>query len=138
MLRGRKAKPAGQAVNRHRPAHDWVEVPDVPFVGPRMPKTQPNGEPWPPTARRWWKTISTMPHCVLWQASDWCFVEETLQIVAALSQGQTSLAREVRYREAMLGVTVDSRRNLRIRYVDPAPVQDEEIGVVRLDDYRDL
>jgi len=134
---GRKPKPERQAVTRHRQTHDWTEVEDVPFHGGRrLPERQPSGSAWPPQTKRWWKTISTMPHCVLWSDSDWLFAEHTARLVALFDSGYLQLAKEIRDRERVMGTTVDYRRDLRIRYVDPKA--DVPAGVVSLDDYRNL
>lgn len=78
-----------------------------------------------------------MPHCRLWTESDWEFALETAMVADALFYGRTSAATELRQREKVLGTTVDSRRDLRIRYVESAgEVDDAE--VTRLDDFRDL
>ena len=135
---GRKPKPQGQAVHRVKPVHEWVEVVNTPYRGgPRLPDRQPGGAPWPSQTKRWWKTISSMPHCVLWAESDWVFAEHTARLVAAFDAGMLRLATEIRNREKLLGTTVDSRRDLRIRYVDVLPV-DPVANVVSLDAYRDL
>lgn len=139
---GRKPKPEGQAVNRHKPLHDWTEVPDLPFTaGAKLPKTQPDGRPWPVWTRRWWAVLATMPHASIWSESDWEFAFDTASIKAKFHTDPTAaLATELRNREKVLGTTVDFRRDLRIRYVDPA--KPAEAGpaadVVTLSDYRDL
>jgi hypothetical protein len=46
------------------------------------------------------------------------------------------LATELRNREKVLGTTIDSRRDLRIRYTEPA--SSPPAGVTNLDQYRDL
>ena len=75
---GRKAKPEGQARNRNKPTHDWTEVPDVPFKGaPKLPAKMPNGLPWPTWTKRWWRVVSSMPHCALWSDADWEFAFDT-------------------------------------------------------------
>lgn len=133
-------KPKNGRLTRHRnkPAHDWLEVPDVPFSGaPRLPSRQPDGRTWPTWTRRWWQTFSTMPHCALWAPSDWEFAFDTAALKGRFHEGgTTALATEIRYRERVLGTTADFRRDLRIRYVDPQPVTNPE--VTRLDDYREL
>jgi hypothetical protein len=104
------------------PTVNWTEVPKVPFAGgPKLPARRPA---WPSATRRWWSAVSSMPHAVLWCDSDWQFALDTARIVAAFHAGSYRLAAEVRLREAIMGTTVDARRNLRIRYVDP-PVEDE-------------
>ena len=47
--------------------------------------------------------------------------------------GPIGLATELRNREKVLGTTIDSRRDLRIRYAEPA-----SSPVTNLDQYRDL
>jgi len=42
----------------------------------------------------------------------------------------------LRNREKVLGTTIDSRRDLRIRYTEPA--SSPRAGVTNLDQYRDL
>lgn len=57
----------------------------------------------------------------LWQASDWQFAMDTTDITAAWIDGGTvGLATELRNREKVLGTTLDYRRDLRIRYTEPA------------------
>lgn len=137
---GRKPKPEGQAVTRHRPTTDWTEVVNVPFTeAPKLPRSQPDGRPWPAWTKRWWATVSRMPHCALWGEPDWQFAFDTAVLVAKFhSEGTTGLATEIRNREKVLGTTVDFRRDLRIRYVDPQPEAETPAGVTQLDDYRDL
>ena len=132
---GRKPKPAGQAVNRHAPTHDWTEVPDV----PKLPQRMPNGLPWPTPTRKWWAVVSAMPHCALWTDSDWEYALDTAFLKAIFHmQGAASYATEVRNREKVLGTTADYRRDLRIRYVDPKREQTVPADVVSMDDYRAL
>lgn len=137
---GRKPKPEGQAVNRHKPTHDWVEVPEVPFAGaPKLPAKMPNGMTWPAWTRRWWAVVSSMPHCSLWSDSDWEFAFDTAALKAMFHMTPTNvLATEVRNREKVLGTTADYRRDLRIRYVAVKAENETPADVVTLDDYRDL
>ena len=120
-LVGAKPKPDGMKVNRVQPVHDWVDVQDVPYTGP-VPdpgRMSPKGRP-----ARWWATISSMPHCVLWGESDWQFALDTLALYkrfAARGEG----ASELRIREKILGTTIDARRDLRIRYI-PLPDAEEK------------
>ena len=82
---------------------------------------------WPAATLRWWRAISRMPHCVVWTASDWQFALDTAVIAAAFHAGDYRLAAELRQREKVLGTTVDARRDLRIRYLDPDS-EDEVTG----------
>lgn len=116
-------------VTRHKPTVDWTEVINRPYAGPRpdLPEVrqvvQKDGTilelPYPEATRQWWDALCKMPHCVLWQESDWAFALDTAQVHAMAATGIISAAAEVRMREKSLGTTVDSRRDLRIRYVEP-------------------
>ena len=138
-ITGRKPKPEGQAVTRHKPTTDWVEVDDVPFEdAPKLPRAQPDGLPWPSWTKRWWVTVSTMPHAILWTAADWEFAFDTAALKAKFhAESSTGLATEIRNREKVMGTTGDYRRDLRIRYVDPKPAP-TLAPVATLDEYRDL
>lgn len=127
---GRKPN-TGQAV-RHRvkPVHDWSEVDAVPFEGAPSLTGRPSK-----AVAQWWAAISTMPHCVLWDASDWQFAMDTSRIAAAFYRGNLKVATELRQREKIMGTTVDARRDLRIRYVPPAI--EAPAGVTAIDEYRD-
>lgn len=135
MIRG--AKPKTQKVTRTPTVHDWIEVDDVPYRGPRprLPAKMPSA------TRAWWGDISTMPHCVLWAPTDWRFALDTARVHAAFIAGDFARAGELRIREARMGTTVDARRDLRIRYREPrrapAPVDDSGMEpVVALMDAR--
>lgn len=140
-VRGARLKPPGQAVTRHRPIHDWFEIPDVPFAGgPRLPRTRVNGQPWMRRTKEKWLAWSSMPHCKLWGRAEWDFALDSIEIAAQLhSGGDARCATELRAREKVLGTTWDFRRDLRIRYVEPGPVgtSDEDASVTQLADYRE-
>ena len=144
---GRKPKPEGQARTRHKSSVEWVDVVDVPFSGqvPDLPKRRrivlPFGQtkdiPLHALTRAWWTTVSRMPHCSLWTESDWRYAISTALVADAFHYGHGPSATELARREKVLGTTVDARRDLRIRYVDPdAVVPDGDVVV--MDDYRAL
>ncbi len=140
-LAGRNPKPEDQRRNRNKPTHEWTIVPNVPYDGPDLPESRPDGRRWPEWTQRWWAAVSSMPHAALWTATDWEFAYHTATIAAAMHEAPpdkvTTAATELRQREAILGLTAESRMKLRIRYVDPAPDAEPE-QVTRLDDYRNL
>lgn len=118
---GRKAKPAGTALNRNKPTHEWTEVEDVPFThGPALPAF-PKGDDadWHPMTLEWWDDVRTMPHVRLWKRSDWRFAFDTALVADVLYSGDVRAATELRNREKVLGTTGDYRRDLRIRYIEP-------------------
>lgn len=126
-------KPQAETVTKKRQAaFDWIEVEDKPFRG-KIPVSVPakrrirddrgNMRPvaWEPMARAWWRTISSMPHCRIWTKSDWEFALMTMVVADNVARGGQGAAGELRQREAIMGVTFDSRRDLRIRYVERLP-----------------
>lgn len=134
-LSGTKPK-AEPLRRRNKPTHDWTEVDAVPFEGgPKLPRTEPGKATWPTATKRWWKTVSTMPHCILWDDSDWQFALDTALLAAAFHGGDLKVATELRNREKVLGTTVDFRRDLRIRYVEPKPAE-LPASVKAIEDYR--
>ena len=119
-MRGRKPKPDGEKVTKHALTQEWVEIPNVRYTGPR-----PTLPAMPAATRRWWEAISTMPICQTWDEEDWQFAVDTAQVHQAFAEGKLTAAAELRVREARMGTTMAARRDLRIKYVDPAP----DIGV---------
>ncbi len=152
-VRGRKPKDESTKRNRVKPVHDWIEIADEPYVGPvpvKLPAkrvlSSPDG-PYEvavhPMTRQWWRTVSSMPHAVLWTAADWQFALATALVADDFHHGRTGAAVELRQREKILGVTGDARRDLRIRYVpavedDPAEplAAGPPASVTRLSDRR--
>ena len=66
-----------------------------------------------------------MPHCVLWQPSDWQFAIDTAVLHAAFARGDLARSKELRVREKVLGTTAEARRDLRIRYVGAEAAPEE-------------
>lgn len=135
---GRKPKPAGQAVNRSKPVHEWTEVPNVPFEGgPDLPELRADGRRWPERTRAKWDAWRSMPHCKLWGRAEWDFALDSIELASLMHDGETKLATELRNRERVLGTTLDFLRDLRIRYVQQSDVENSA-GVTNIADYRDL
>jgi len=122
---------------RNKPPHEWIEVQDKPFRNTRhqLPALMPDGRPWPEATRQWWQDISQLPHCRLWNRGDWRFALDTALVAASFHSGEIKQAVELRQREKVMGTTLDSRRDLRIRYVEPRP-KEERVGVTAIADYR--
>jgi hypothetical protein len=139
-VRGAKPKPPGQAVTRNARL-DWTEVPNVPFEGgPALRARRRNGDPWPQACKRKWDAWRKMPHCVLWDDTDWEYAFDSIEVAASMiggvgAQHDPRYAAELRNREKVMGTTLDYRREIRVRYID-APT--EAPRVVGLDDYRNL
>jgi hypothetical protein len=118
-----------QEVKRnHNPAvHEWTEVLDTPYSGPipTLPDSvtlmSRGGNTYEmeifDTVKQWWNAISHMPHCVLWNDTDWEFALGTVPVAQQAWLGNTGAAAELRMRETRMGATWDSRRDLRIKYV---------------------
>lgn len=127
---GRKANTGQPVRHRIKPVHDWIEVDGVPYEdGPGL------AGKWPAAVLRWWDVIRRMPHCVLWEEADWRFAMDTAYVYKRMIGGSLQAATELRNREKQLGTTLDYRRDLRIRYVEPqieAPA-----GISAIDKYRE-
>lgn len=127
---------AAPKVSKHgrTPTADWTDVVDVPFPGPSpdLPKLA-NRRRWSDLVVQWWEQVRSMPHCVLWSATDWQFAIETALMKDqfwreyAAGDMKSTAATEIRRREALLGTTAEARRQLRIRYV---PVGEAGVGDV--------
>lgn len=107
------------------PNVDWTDVPNEPFEGPlRLELPKRRGTKWAPEVVRWWDIVSRMPHCVLWERSDWEFALETAFMKqdwwGDFDAGKVlpTKSTEIRRREDQLGTTAEARRKLRVRYVD--------------------
>lgn len=118
--------PAPKAVKHGTGGAMFTEVVNVPYDGPRptLPKT--TGVHWFPMTEAWWEVVTRMPHCVLWEESDWLNVIELAYMKNAWwgeyfgGNPPTAMAVEIRRREENLGMNRESRRKLLIRYVEPA------------------
>jgi hypothetical protein len=130
-LPGRAPNPDRSQVRHRNPVADWTDVPDVPFEGHLLPQrfVHRGGAEvkadWPQVTTRWWGVVRRMPHCKLWSASDWEFAFGTAEVHARFSEG-TGSGTELRQREAKMGVQVEDRRKLRIRYVKPSTASEVE------------
>ncbi len=102
----------------------WTEVEDVPYEGaPPLPKLGRNKK-WHPLVEQWWAIVTRMPHCVLWRDEDW---QKLLELAydkdfywKADAKRTTSQATEIRRKEDQLGIGLEARVKLRIKYIDPA------------------
>ncbi|MFG3710901.1 hypothetical protein [Micromonospora sp. NPDC047730] len=130
-----KTGPAAKA-NKHgrAPSGDWTEVVNLPYEGPSLdlPKPKRGGPKWLPEVEAWWEQVCRMPHCVLWEPSDWVFALETAYMKndwwAEYHSGvvHSTKSTEIRRREDQMGTTREARRKLMIRYVDPVDEVEEE------------
>lgn len=124
MHGGAKPKADRTQVRHMNPVHDWDEIPDVPFDGPVLPTRDVTVDGqrrpfWPDTTRRWWATVKSMPLCKRWTPSDWEFAFMTAELHARIVEGGRGLT-ELRQREFRMGMTLDARNGMRIRYVAPS------------------
>lgn len=133
-LTGPEAKP--QKIG-HSPTADWLDVPDVAFddKGERdLPRSPGGRRKWHQQVLEWWEEVRRMPHCTLWSDTDWRFARETAyikqQMWADMDAGdvKSTLITEIRRREDLMGYTLEARRKLRIRYVDPEAAKRQQTG----------
>lgn len=152
--RGAPQKPPGQAVNRNQHVHEWLEVEDVQFEGgPDLPermsasvtlvKDEPAMRlPWHQRTRDKWDVWRAMPHCKYWGPAEWDYALDSIEIAGLFHHtGEQKYATELRNREKVLGTTLDYRRALRIRYVEPKTTTEGEgdgASVTNIADYMNL
>lgn len=123
----------------HNNSGGWIDVVNAPYDGPGSERDLPplpGGMQWLPQVTGWWEIVRVMPHCRLWAASDWLFALTTAYqwqdwwsnfFGGAIP---ASASTELRRREDQMGYTLEARRKLGIRYIDPAQVTTEEpVGV---------
>lgn len=146
-LPARAPKPPDQV--RHRMGSStalvWKDVERVPYLGesPDLPARE-SGRPYPVSTLRWWEIVRKMPHCILWEASDWEYALAVAEMHASVferdlsARGAVTLLGTFRTAENKLGTTLSSRLSLRIRYVDPVSKQTLPDNVARLHDYSEL
>lgn len=114
----------------------WIDVPNIPYSGPGSEQDLPDmpGMDWFPQVTAWWEIVRVMPHCTLWSASDWLFAIQTAyqwqnwwgEFFGGTVHGTAST--ELRRREDQMGYTLEARRKMGIRYVDPAQVTTEAVA----------
>lgn len=129
-----KTGPPAKTVKHGHTGGEFVDVPDLPYAGPGSERDLPDipGLPWYETTVAWWNIVRRMPHCRLWTEADWLFAIETAvlknQIWGEIFGGAlpASLLSEERQRLALLGMTLEHRRKLGIRYADPSLFPDEQ------------
>ncbi|MGK5677496.1 hypothetical protein [Actinoplanes sp. URMC 104] len=105
-------------------------MPDKPFEdGPELPPLGRNKK-WHPLVQRWWAIVKAMPHCVLWRDEDW---QKALELAydkdLYWKNGEdrtTSQATEIRRKEDQLGIGLEARTKLRIKYVVPPEVEEQQ------------
>lgn len=104
---------------------------------------------WPDATQRWYRAISRMPHAKLWRPAQWEFVFTVAESHARFMEGWKGHGgAELRIREAKLGTTDESLRDLRIRYVPAGTMAKRrrearaatgtDGKVSKMADYRDL
>lgn len=141
---------------------EWLDVPNVPYTGPSpdLPDTRWAGNHQVsllPATYEWWETIRSMPHAALWDRAEWQFALDTAILADMLYRGNPSVGAQLSTRMRHMGATADSRRAMRIRYVDPDTGEEvrttgtptgrkapharstkRNSDVLQIDDYRDL
>lgn len=130
-LSGPPPKPRDQIRHRVKPAQEWVEVENKPYLGP-YPKLPAEARNWPKEALRWWQVTRRAPIAALWDDNDWQQVIYTVRVYAlSWWGGKPPHISELRRRETELGLSWHARRAMRIRYVEPVePDEEPEEGKV--------
>lgn len=104
------------------PITEWTEVENTPNLdGLSHELGNPPTLGWHPSTVEWWEAVRTLPHTRLWQETDWRFAEDTALIKNIFYSGSARSGEmvEMRHREDLMGLSMEARRKLRIRYVAP-------------------
>jgi len=131
------ARPGPQPKTTPKHGHGgagWTDYVNMPYTGPGSDMELPDtpGITWFGQVQGWWEQVRQMPHCKDWSPTDWIFAIETAlfkQNMYSEFFGGTihaTMITEIRRREDQMGCTVEARRKLGIRYVDPAQAAEEE------------
>ena len=106
--------------NRARRNKDLKQKTELVFVHARAPKLPPlgKGQKWNPQTIKWWGIWRASSQSVAFMATDWQFLLITARLHHAVSEGNLSLAAELRLREAKFGATVEDRANLRMVFAE--------------------
>lgn len=126
-------EPNPNAVNRN-PKAEWSEVVDEPYrKGSRrsLPRrmhlvdSELVEQGWSEQTLTWWKTVRNMPHASLWSETDWLFASDTAVLKELFYTGvaKSGEMTEMRRREDLMGLSVEARRKLRIRYTRAKAVE---------------
>jgi hypothetical protein len=145
--------PAPKDASRRRRTNspdEWTDVPNVPYTGPRpaLPRSrkilragQLQTVPITEQTRRWWRVVTSMPHCAVWDSGEWQYALTTAIVADNVHYGINAAVAPLTARERVMGTTPDARLALRIRYTDP-----NALAIVHAlpplpepaEDYRDL
>lgn len=113
---------------------DWKEYENTPNEPRPVPKV--HGVKFRVAVVEWWNIICRMPHTVDWKESDWQFAVETMLLreawwktYARNGNPQPSVMVELRRRDDQMGTTMEARRKLRIRYIEPR-ISESEIEAI--------
>ena len=107
----------------------------VPFEEAPPLGRRPGGGRWPAATKRWWSSISKMPHASDFADDDWELARFAALTHARVVEGDSARAGEFRLECKALGVGPEGRARLGIRYIDPESGEPARPGrVLRLVD----
>lgn len=107
----------------------------VPFEGAPALGRRPGGGKWPAATKRFWESVSRMPHAVDFTAEDWELARFAALTHARVIEGDSARAGEFRLQAKSLGVGPEGRARLGIRYVEESEPEPSKAGrVLRLVD----
>jgi hypothetical protein len=78
---------------------------------------------WPATTRDWWAMLEAHPLKGEFTELDWSYLLDTARLHASFWRGNTSIASELRLREAKYGFTPEDRARLRIQFAQAAEAE---------------
>lgn len=95
----------------------WQELPPAPSRRLRRIPSAPTEAGWHDNSVRWWKAMAKSAIAVLYEESDWAYLETLLALVERHWRDgcPIEVAKEIRLGGGKLGATIDNRQRLRMR-----------------------
>jgi len=91
----------------------------TPAPQPQLPRTMPDGSPWPDETVTFWAALAEYPLSDDWTLIEWLYHLDTAVLHAEFwLTGKATYASELRLRLAKIGATAEDRARLRIAFAN--------------------
>lgn len=114
--RGPIPKPAGRKAGHTKAPVTTTIIPHTLAAQPDLPARMPNGKPWPPITRSWWRMWGRSALSSGFTENDWAELRDTAVLHGEFWTGRLGVAAELRLRVANFGATPSDRARLRIQF----------------------
>lgn len=115
--KGFPPKPPGARARRNRNGAAQ-RIPREIAAQPRLPKTMPDGEPWPRATRTWWARWRSSALAAGFSDLEWSELMVAALLHGHVWRGDLKVAGELRLRVSKFGVTAEDRLRLHLEFDD--------------------